>query len=244
MRLYLDRLPTHAGLSKLNAAVLGFSPHPATATVHFITPEDLHNNYPALPPWLRGCNTVGMTHPQILEILSKNNLMHLYKHEEVALMSVGEVLLLGGACRTKVLKIDVEGHDANLLLGYADFLWRNAGCWADQIVYESVNSNAVHLASAVAALFLTGYSPCGSLPDEGGGPPDDILCYAEKSDARIYAARARANAPLSEAALLATLEGTGMPVRDMPEADAIQGAIELTSHGSEGNCIWLQPSRV
>jgi len=231
MRIYLARLPEHPGLRKVNAAILGFSPHAPTIPVYFISPQNLVALN--LPDWLRGCNSVGKPHPQAALYAAPD----VIETENVTLLSVGELLTAHRACRMRVLKVDVEGVDANVLVGFADFLWRHPACFAEAVVFEKVHDPPEHVRGALKALATVGYAGCGVAGDAGGGEADVALCYSEGNDARrFWAPRARANATLSEAALEAVLASGdgGAYFNATPEFGALAAALPDTE------CFWRE----
>ena len=210
VHLYLDRLPSVPGLEKVNAAVSGASPHDATVPVFYIEPRDIDAYFAsdALPTWLRGCNSVGAPHPQALKELGSRGLMRILKNMPVPVLSIREVLEAHEGCRTLNLKLDVEGLDAQLLLGYVDFLWHHPECWAEKITFESKLIEPLHVRSAVAALAGVGYSECGVSSDAGGGEDDTVLCYDVTRDARIvWAGRGAGVNPSLPADMLDTILG-------------------------------------
>jgi hypothetical protein len=141
-----------------------------------VDPQDLIDTWNGgthVPPWLRGCNTVGRPFQTVIDELSKLNLMHLYRSQHVPALSVREVLLAHEGCRTRLLKIDTEGFDTILLVGYADFLWAHPECHADKVQFETMHSTAAQVAGAQAALEPAGYTQCGFEEDVGGGAADD-----------------------------------------------------------------------
>lgn len=229
MNVYLNRLPTHPGLEKVNAAILGFSPHPPTIPVYFISPQNLVALN--LPDWLRGCNSVGKPHPQASLYAPPD----VIESANVTLLSVGDLLTAHGACRVGEFKVDVEGADANVLAGFVDFLWRHPACFADRVVFEKVHDPPVHVKGALKSLATVGYAGCGVAGDMGGGEADVALCYSEGNDARrFWAPRARANVSLSEAALEALLgSGDGDAFFNAtPEFAALAEALPATE------CFW------
>ena len=238
MKLYLDRLPKHPGLTKLNAAVLGYSPHPPTIPIHFISPDNLEMYFPNLPPWLRGMSSVGGPNEIVQRYIDGVRAPEVYETLDVALMSIGEVITAGGACRTLLLKVDVEGHDPNLLVGYADFLWRNKECYADVIQFEAVNSPADLVAAAQKALITVGYSECGHAPDGGGGEDDTLLCYNRGADARFFwASRIHDDTAISKDTLSA-LFSTGTGPFDIKKIPKIEFDILDASMQQPQDCPW------
>ena len=230
--MYLDRLPAHSGLTKVNAAILGYAPHPPSVPVFFISPQIIVALN--LPFWLRGCNSVGKPHPKHGEYLERAGIVETLN---VSLLSVAELLTAQRVCRAAVLKVDVEGLDANVLLGFADFLWRNPACFADRVVFETVHDPPLHVKGALKALATVGYVGCGEAGDGGGGSADTVLCWKEGNDARrFWAPRGAAAAPLSEAGLEAALSSGdgGAYFNATPEFGALMGALEATPT----DCFW------
>lgn len=208
--VYIERLPEVPGLARVHAAVVGWEPHNASVETWYVAPEDLVKYYATdkIPQWLRGCNTVGRPFQLVVNELTKLNLLHVYQNKQVPAFSVSEVLLAHEGCRTKLLKIDTEGFDTILLIGYSDFLWTHPECWADLIQFETVHSTAAQVAGALQAMKEVGYSKCGEEVDQGGGPPDIILCYLPKLDVRLQASvRLRSGLKHSEEEVLKFLSG-------------------------------------
>jgi len=234
MGIYLNRLPPAQGnLQKMNAAVLGFAPHASTIPVWFIDPENLVKHMDQLPLWLRGCNSVGKPHPQALKYITESGLQELYEIENVTLASVGEVLIEGGACRINKFKIDVEGLEANLMVGYVDFLWRHASCHANHIQFETIHAPPDDVLAARRALATVGYSDCGWELDGGGGQPDSILCYNEADDARVFwAARNAKDTPISEESMHLIFAEDKSTFRTIPEYMVLSKGVAST------DCFW------
>jgi hypothetical protein len=199
MSVYLDRLPTHpTNHRKLNFAVTGVHPHPATLPVYFIEPSDIATY--GLEDFLRGCNRVGAPHPLAVSELNRTSLSHLLQKREVPVASIPELLLLVGACRLSLLKVDVEGLDAELMLSYVAFLWANPQCRADLLLFEERNlgrngSSGLdypHMFQAVGiALRGVGYEAAFNPPGPQGYPVRDALwVWSAARDSRLWAARA------------------------------------------------------
>ena len=150
---------------------------------------------------------------------------------------MSEVLLTHEGCRTKLLKIDTEGFDTILLIGYSDFLWTHPECWADLIQFETVHSTAAQVAGALKAMEEVGYSKCGEEVDNGGGPPDMILCYSPKLDVRLQASvRLRSGLKHSEEEVWKLLSGeAGVEVGGGGDEPSIR---EESIQKPCGTCPW------
>jgi len=102
---------------------------------YFIHPDDIEKY--DLPKHFRGLNSVGRPHPGVAKELSAKNLTGLVKHVPVPVVSVGELLDSSGACRMGTFKVDVEGMDGDLLLGYSAWVLNtNRKCFADVVIGE------------------------------------------------------------------------------------------------------------
>lgn len=196
MSLYLDRLPTLPAEvhKKLNYAVTGFAPHNDTVTVYYVTPEDIADPANGLPDWIRGCNRVGQPHPAHEAFILAAGKAHLLHTQPVRLVSVQELLAEVGGCRLGQLKLDVEGLDGHLLLGYADFLWQHPECRADVISFEYKPLGGVwspgqkeSMEGAFSALSLLGYRGATE------HVIDPVFVYNPVYDARIWAQRSLLN---------------------------------------------------
>lgn len=184
MKIYLDRLPSLPGSKKVNAGVVGYSPHPPTLDVYYIPLEDIEKHN--LPDWLRGCNRVGKPHESAVQFLKEANQADLLKHQEVPIMSVAEIFTKFGGCRTKVFKLDVEGLDPELIMGYVGYLWQHPECHADEITFEfNELSSKVAQEKSIKALELVGYRRKTSIDF------DSSYQYHKKEDARTWMVNAR-----------------------------------------------------
>jgi len=205
---YLNALPTQAEHHrKLNFAVTGVMPHPAFLPVYYLEPALIAEQ--GLPDYLRGCSRVGEPHPLALEMLANwNGLGDKTKEwltvKDVPVLSISELVFFAGACRMSVLKVDVEGLDAELMLSYVGFLWANPQCRADILLYEERSLGrkgrpqedyANMFPSVGAALRSVGYekafNPLGS---QGYPLRDAYWVWSAARDSRLWAARAAAGA--------------------------------------------------
>jgi hypothetical protein len=231
MKVYIDQLPEiPQAAMKLNFAVSGMLVHPETLPTYFISPEDLITY--KLPEYLKGCNRVGQPHPLAIAEAAKVKMPQLVQHKEVPVISVPELMEYAGACRISALKIDVEGLDAELILSYVDFLWRNPQCRADIVMFEERNpdGNETNPYDAVkAALRGVGYAPGFNKLGVFGVPDrDDRYFWSSARDMRFPAARAQLqrgdkSAPHGldqEAAIKMFKNGAGGTEEGMPDYSA------------------------
>ena len=197
LQLYLDRLPTlPTSLNrKLNYAVTGTVPHVASLPVYFIHPDDLTKYN--LPDFLRGCNRVGSPHPLAVAYLRDADMTEaaraaVLQSRDVPLIALQELLDELHACRLGLLKLDVEGLDAALLLAYVEWLWLHTACFADTLAFEQKSVNVVitpaeesAFAAAIAALGSVGYRL-----DNARSIQEPLFTYRAADDARGWARRA------------------------------------------------------
>jgi hypothetical protein len=243
MQLYLDALPTLAAHHrKANFAVTGVVPHAATLPVFFIDPRDIAAE--ELPDWLKGCNKVGSAHPAALELLAswkgKDRTRDLLKTADVPVAALPELLLRAGACRLSVLRVDVEGLDAELMLAYAAFLWAHPQCRADLLLFEEMTwghrgrpaADYPGMFPAVfTALRALGYEMAPRpLGPQGYPVRDGTWVWSAARDARLWAARAAlaAAAPPPRAGA-----PPGAPLGALD--DAALDALLLRGRGGEGD---------
>lgn len=231
MDIYLDRLPTVDRNVKLNYAVSGYVPHDASVDVYYVKPEDIAKHH--LPKWISQCNRVGAPHGAAGGTLANNGLLHLMQKKTVPLKSIQEILEESGACRMQAFKVDVEGLDSAVILGFVDFLWAHPHCFARFVRFEekgagaSVESMRAGFAAAHAALSTVGYVV--AVPPKGSRTPGDAVWeYDAARDARAWGHRAHLARALSKggesarlvAAEVAAIEAAGgpTPARYLDEA--------------------------
>lgn len=188
MAVYLERLPPLLLGRIFNAAVVGFAPHNATLPVFFVHPRDILAH--SLPDYLRGCNSVGRPSWLQLAALKEAGAAWALRTTEVRVVSISALLVRFNGCRVALLKLDVEGLDVHLAVGYADFLWRWPRCFADKVVFEVLHAaTKAHVALALALLSAAGYAPCPEgVPDKDS---DVAVCYSAAGDRRSGGAAAR-----------------------------------------------------
>jgi hypothetical protein len=112
---YLDDLPNKNNVKKINAAVT-YQKTNNTITIFHI-PKNIIKKY-NLPWWMKGCNSIGQPHPDILS----SNARHLIKEKTVPLLNVNELFIKNKVKGIDFLKIDTEGHDHIILYGVYEWI--------------------------------------------------------------------------------------------------------------------------
>lgn len=128
---YLDALPNKSMVKKLNCAV---SPNNQREILQvFYVPEQviIDNN---LPTWLRGCNAIGDHHYQHRKLGIEN----LVKKHFVPCYPIADIFLENSVTELDFLKIDTEGADCDIMLGFYNFLLtQDHKIYPKKIVFES-----------------------------------------------------------------------------------------------------------
>ncbi|KAL7533643.1 hypothetical protein ACHAWF_004569 [Thalassiosira exigua] len=144
LQMYVDQLPNSTCWRTIASAVVGRAedvPPSGFMRAYFVRPEDIERH--GLYDWLRGSNSVGRPHAIAVNALEKKGMSHLLRNASVPVTSMGRLLDDFGVCRAGALKIDVEGLDGELLLGYADWVRDHGGrCYADTIQGEFLGSQS------------------------------------------------------------------------------------------------------
>lgn len=161
MQIYIDKLPESTCWRKYNTAIVGSTEDVPTSGLvrgYFVKPEDIasHN----LPHWLRGCNSMGRPHPTGAKILAEKGLIHLMQNISIPVLSVEQLLEKFGVCRIGRFKVDVEGFDGALLVGYSKWMKKHKGrCYADIISgeFNELSDGLVGGKDADAAMAPMGY---------------------------------------------------------------------------------------
>jgi hypothetical protein len=115
IKYYLDKLPNKPNITKLQLAV-SFDDSESEGLVYYVHPDQIikHN----LPDWLRGCNKINDYHLQHILL----NIAHLVTKESVSFQSIGKILKDHDVRKIGILKIDTEGADCFILLGFFHYL--------------------------------------------------------------------------------------------------------------------------
>jgi hypothetical protein len=158
LQIYLDQLPNLPNIKKIKAAVVGSRVSKSEESVFYIHPSAIQQFN--LPGWLRGCNSIGRPHPEGMKILQDKKLTHLLQIDQIPVITLSDLFTTHFICRPKVVKIDVEGMDSQLLIGYTFFLWQNPQCYADLIVFEMnpALTSPSHRKAAIEAIESVGYT--------------------------------------------------------------------------------------
>ena len=128
---YLDRLPNPQNVKKLNCAV-SLDGKPGRDKVYYIPDNVIKEQN--LPPWIRGCNSMGDYHYQH----KHRKLQNLVVTEEVDMVPIGDILEEHAVHRLNVLKVDTEGGDCYILQSFLPVLKdRSQQYWPKHIQFES-----------------------------------------------------------------------------------------------------------
>ena len=119
-KVYLEQLPSHPGVQKVNAAITGHSRHIAagknSVDFYWIPYQTIIDEQ--LPPNIAGLNSINNYHVAHIN----RNLTHLVQIESVPLLPIDKFLMEQHIRRIKLLKIDTEGHDAIILRGLYEYI--------------------------------------------------------------------------------------------------------------------------
>jgi len=131
--VYLNRLPTKRYVHKVLAAV---SNTDGWVDCYYI-PEEVIKSH-NLPPWLRGCNSIGKPHPTGCQILLNANLdlQTNIKTTRVPMYSIKSLFEMFQVTSLSFLKLDTEGHDCTILHNYLEWVG-NGNFKANQVLFES-----------------------------------------------------------------------------------------------------------
>jgi hypothetical protein len=128
--------------------------------------------------------TTSSTHTEAARFLTGEGIdLKLHMHsEDVAVMSLLDLLLLVGGCRVGFLKVDAEGFDPALLVAYARYLAAYPQCYADRVQVE-FNEQSRRGAQVRALRFIEmfGYGKSDLAGD------DITLFYSKEHDLRQVA---------------------------------------------------------
>jgi glycosyltransferase involved in cell wall biosynthesis/SAM-dependent methyltransferase len=110
---YFEALPNTVRVKKVRAAISNFS---GSIDIFSLRNPEKYG----MPDWVRGCNSVGSHHPQVMKLVRNANLneQEVFTVEHVPVMTFTELVKGYNSC--KYLKIDTEGHDYIVLGSYLD----------------------------------------------------------------------------------------------------------------------------
>lgn len=131
---YFDRLPNREGLILINAAV---SDTNKTVDVHFCRPDVL--TALGLPAWLRGCNSIEIPHPTVVNYCKDNNVDYdqLVGTQEIHCITLAELFKNHLVDEVTFLKIDTEGHDYFIMKSLFELMSLGTCPKIDKIQFES-----------------------------------------------------------------------------------------------------------
>lgn len=111
VKQYLDQLPEHDTVIKVNAAVTHEKNQP-TASVVYVPEEDIDRLEPTRG-WLKGCNCINDIHP----LIKKYNLSDHTVKDVVPLLNFQDLIQKYQINSVDTIKIDTEGHDHIIMKG-------------------------------------------------------------------------------------------------------------------------------
>ena len=152
IKYYLDALPNLDRVRKVRAAISNFS---GTIDVFSLRNPEKYG----MPDWVRGCNSIGRYHPQVLKLVKDANLneQEVFTVEHVPVMTFTE--LVRGYRSCKYLKIDTEGHDHIVLGSYLDCVDTGKFELVPRILFEANELTASeHIEAILARLKTYGYT--------------------------------------------------------------------------------------
>lgn len=115
LKHYLEQLPNKPRVIKLNAAVIGEGVRGYTEI--FYVPEHLVDSL-KLPHWLKGCNSMGDYHIEH----HKLGVTHLVERYKIDTIPISELFEEYDIEEPEMLKIDTEGADVDILMGFVKYL--------------------------------------------------------------------------------------------------------------------------
>lgn len=115
LSFYLNKLPNKKNNIKLNVAV---SDKDGEEIIYYVNPEDISRYN--LPDWIKGCNSIKLPHPSVVNVLNETNLTHLYKKELIKVITWDNIIREHNVISVDFLKLDTEGHDTVILNSILD----------------------------------------------------------------------------------------------------------------------------
>lgn len=148
VKYYFDRLPE---CNKINCAISNYE---GSIDVYYLTDEEIMRYN--LPKWVRGCNSVGNTHPSVVTILTERCIpIEIIRRDSVPVRRIKSIIDEYNVTHIDLLKIDTEGHDCVILNDYLD----TVDMLPYRIQFESnVLSDKVEVALLIGRLVKYGYT--------------------------------------------------------------------------------------
>jgi hypothetical protein len=158
---YLNRLPDRSNVKKVNAAI---SNEDGELPMYFV-PEKSITDF-GLPPWVRGCNSLGAKHAQVLELVEEEKLdpAKVFAVEMVPVKAFHTLVKEQSIHSIRKLKIDTEGYDGVIMKSYVAACRENPELFAPFIRFE--NPDAVTSADVVCKNDVNGVvtDDCEAVP--------------------------------------------------------------------------------
>lgn len=129
---YLNNLPNKKNVKKVNAAV---SNHLGKIDVYYLN-EDTIKKF-NLPYYVKGQNSIGSPHPEILKWANIGLTIDDISKKEVNVINFKYIVEKYDVTSIDLLKIDTEGHDIIIMSDYLSFVEDKKELLADNIIFES-----------------------------------------------------------------------------------------------------------
>ena len=130
--IYLESLPSHDSVIRLNCAISRFR---GQGVVFYVHPEDIDEYN--LPEWLKGCNSFNDLHPSTSTELEKRELTHLVRKKVVDVLTWEDLVKRYDITKVEFLKIDTEGHDLIIINSILDLMEIKTTTLPEEIFFES-----------------------------------------------------------------------------------------------------------
>jgi len=131
LQYYLDRIVDKPNIRKAKVAVGATS---GRTTVYHIPDITIHLF--DLPGWVRGCNSVGVRHPTVDQVLQTRGLpLNLVNGSEVDIIDFKELCSRYQVTEIGKLKIDTEGHEQYILPSVLEMV--HSGMKIEEIKFEN-----------------------------------------------------------------------------------------------------------
>jgi FkbM family methyltransferase len=132
IKFYLDRLPNKKNVLKINAAVSNYN---GSIDVFYVSDETIQKF--GLPDYVKGQNSIGSPHPEVLKWNHLGLTIDNISSEKVTVINFETIFKNHNVDSVGFLKIDTEGHDCVIMGDYIDYCSANKILVADKIMFES-----------------------------------------------------------------------------------------------------------
>ncbi len=129
---YLERLPNKKNVIKVNAAVSNYL---GDVDVYFLNDETIKKFN--LPYYVKGQNSIGSPHPEILKWDKVGLTINDISKKNVKVINFKTIIEKYNVTSIGLLKIDTEGHDCIIMEDYLSFVGSKKELLADNIIFES-----------------------------------------------------------------------------------------------------------